>query len=93
MLLVLHSDSPHGMMGRSRWSESVVPYLYMTRLFFRLCYDSVGQHSSREGKGREGATASRADMAEQQRRGSGPHTYGWTPPHWHWQREGGNSGD
>ena len=29
MLLVLHSDSPHGMMGRSRWSESVVTYLYL----------------------------------------------------------------
>ena len=33
----------------------------MTRLFFRLW--TVGQQR-REGKGREGATASRADMAE-----------------------------
>ena len=64
-LFVLHSDSPHGMMGRSRWSESVVPYpvlTFMTRLFFRLLWASRGQR-------REGGQQSRADMAE---KGRGP---------------------
>lgn len=52
MLLVLHSDSPHGMMGRSRWSDSRSPlYLtFMTRLFFRLCYCGPAE-KGREGKG------------------------------------------
>ena len=69
-------------------SESVVPYLYDSAFL-----PSVLLWASREGKGREGATASRADMAEKTSREGGPPSYCMVGLHptGNWQLEGLNS--
>ena len=107
MLLVLHSDSPLGIigMGRSRWSESVVPRAYYTSiicawLYLKLpLYDSAFLPSVDCGpaeKGREGKGPLPAEQTWPRRpaeKGSPYCPMVGLHPTGNWQREGGNSGD